>query len=109
VPEYVDSEEPKGNVTDESPAAHTNQTPGTTITLSVSKGPQTVTVPSVLGFDSTSAESTIMSYGFQYETAYRDVTDPSQNDIVQDQSPKGNKQADPNSTVTIYIGNYVAP
>jgi len=109
VPEYVDSEEPKGNVTDESPAAHTNQTPGTTITLSVSKGPQTVTVPSVLGFDSASAESTITSYGFQYETVYRDVTDPSQGDIVQDQSPEGNTQADPSSTVTIYIGNYTGP
>jgi beta-lactam-binding protein with PASTA domain len=109
VPEYVSSDQTKGLVTAEDPPAYSSQTAGTTITLSVSKGPQTVTIPPVEGFDLGSAESTITSYGLKYLVVYQDTSDPSQGDTVISQEPAGNSQAAAGSTVTITVGNYVAP
>ncbi len=46
---YVADNSPFGTVIDESPPGNTPQTPGATITLSVSKGPSTVSVPANIG------------------------------------------------------------
>jgi serine/threonine-protein kinase len=85
-----------------------SQAPGTTITLTVSTGSALVTVPDVRNFNAATAEATLTSQGFTYNPVPQSTTDPNQDGIVIKQTPPGNKQAAAGSTVTIYIGNYVA-
>lgn len=105
----VDSSETKGVVIDEDPSPNSSQAPDVAITLSVSKGPQMVTVPYVVGDDIDTAKSAITNLGFTPNVVYQDIPDSSQDGLVIDQTPKGNKQAQPSSIVTIYVGNYTGP
>ncbi len=105
----VDSSEAKDMVVDESPSPNSSQAPDTTITLSVSKGPQTVNVPYVVGLDANSAESSLTNNGFTPNVVSQDTTDSTEAGVVISQTPKGNKQATQGSTVTIYVGNYTGP
>jgi beta-lactam-binding protein with PASTA domain/predicted Ser/Thr protein kinase len=102
----VDSERPKGEVVDQSPS---NQAPkGSTITLSVSKGPPMSTVPDVTAQDEESATSTLEQAGFTVQVQRQDVTDPGLYGIVLSQSPTGGSKAKQGSTVTITVGHEVA-
>ena len=102
----VDSERPKGEVVDQSPS---NQAPkGSTITLSVSKGPPMSTVPDVTAQDEGSAQSTLEQSGFTVQVQRQDVNDPGLDGIVLSQSPTGGSKAKQGSTVTITVGRLVA-
>jgi serine/threonine-protein kinase len=103
------SNAPKGTITAQDPAGNTTAPPGSTITLSVSTGSQLVTIPDVTSFDAATAEATLTAQGFKYSVVSQDTSDPNENGIVIKQTPPGNKQAAVGSTVTIYVGNYVAP
>ncbi|HEY5479041.1 MAG TPA: PASTA domain-containing protein, partial [Gaiellaceae bacterium] len=108
--QVVPSDQPKGTIIVQNPtAAAPKQQPGTTITLQVSAGPQLVPVPSVVNSDAATAEATLTAAGFSYDPVPQDTPNASENGIVLKQTPEGNKQAAPGSTVTIYVGNYVAP
>ncbi|HET7760327.1 MAG TPA: PASTA domain-containing protein, partial [Gaiellaceae bacterium] len=101
----VDSDQPKGTVVDQTP----NRAPaGSTITLSVSKGPKTSTVPDVTSQDQASAKSTLQAAGFTVQVQQQDVNDPGLVGIVLSQSPTGNTQAKQGSTVTITVGRQAA-
>jgi beta-lactam-binding protein with PASTA domain len=100
----VDSDEAKGIVVDQSPSGSAR--PGSTVTLSVSKGPQNATVPDVTSQDEGSAQSTLESAGFVARIVRQDVTDPGLGGIVLSQSPTGGTKAKPGSTVTITVGNF---
>jgi len=102
----VDSEEAKGIVVDQSPSGSAK--PGSTVTLSVSKGPQDATVPDVTSQDEGSAQSTLESAGFVVRIVRQDVTDPGLGGIVLSQSPTGGTKAKPGSTVTITVGNFAS-
>jgi eukaryotic-like serine/threonine-protein kinase len=102
----VDSNEPAGTVVDQSPDAGTFQAPGTTITLRVSKGPTTSTVPTVTSLSQSDAQATLRASGFRVRIVPQDVTDPNQEGIVQTQDPAGGTQAPPGSTVTIAVGRF---
>src|SRR5205823_6109661 len=106
---FVDSNEPKGTVVGMDPGANTLQPRGSTITLSVSKGPTTQAVPDVTSFDRSSAVATLRNSGFGVVTVKVDTTDPTQGGVVLDQTPAGGKQAKPHTIVTIRVGHYVAP
>ena len=73
--------------------------PGATITLSVSKGPKTSSVPDVTSQDEQSARDTLTSAGFKVQVQRQDVTDPGLDGIVLDQSPTGGTQAKQGTTV----------
>jgi serine/threonine protein kinase len=108
--QVVPSDQPKGTIIVQDPtAAAPKQQPGTTITLQVSQGPQLVPVPSVVNSDAATAEATLTTAGFKYDAVPQDTPNSSENGIVLNQTPKGNEQAAPGSTVTIYVGNFVAP
>jgi len=100
----VDDNSPKGTVVRQSPAAGTSQVPGTTITLSVSRGPKTSTVPDVTSQDQASAQAVLRAAGFKVHIENQDVTDPSQDGVVLSQNPEGNTQAPPGTVVTIEVG-----
>jgi eukaryotic-like serine/threonine-protein kinase len=102
----VESDQPKDTVVDQSPAGGTYQPPGATITLSVSKGPTTSTVPDVTSLSQADAVAQLRASGFRVNIVSQPVTDPNQDGIVQTQDPAGNAKAPPGSTVTIAVGKF---
>ena len=103
----VDSDQPKGTVVSQSPDAGTFQVPGATITLRVSKGPQTAAVPDVTSLAQADAVQQLRASGFRVAIVAQDVGDPTQDGIVQTQDPAGAQQAKPGATVTISVGRFV--
>jgi len=100
----VASDQPKDTVVDQSPSSGTSATPGSTITLSVSKGPKTSAVPDVTSQDQTSAQQQLKASGFGVRIVTQPVTDQSQDGIVLSQDPAGGTQAAPGTVVTIVVG-----
>jgi len=105
----VESSEAKGTVIAQNPRANSSQPPGTEITLTVSTGPQLANVPDVTNSDAATAEATLTAAGFSYDPVPQDTLNASENGIVLKQTPEGNTQVAPGSTVTIYVGNYTGP
>ena len=103
---YVDSDAPQNQVVHQSPGANSSVPKASTVTLEVSKGPPLVSVPSVVGETAQQAVASLQSQGFQVSQQYESVSDPSQDGIVQSQSPEGGQQATKGSTVTITIGQH---
>jgi serine/threonine-protein kinase len=102
----VDSDQPKDTVVAQSPDAGTYQPPGSTIVLSVSKGPTTSTVPDVTSISQNDAVAQLKASGFRVNIVSQPVTDPNQDGIVQTQDPAGGSKAPPGSTVTIAVGKF---
>jgi beta-lactam-binding protein with PASTA domain/predicted Ser/Thr protein kinase len=102
----VDSDQPQDTVVDQSPSGSAPK--GSTIELSVSKGPKESTVPDVTSQDEASARATLESAGFKVAVQHQDVTDPGLDGIVLSQSPTPNSKARQGSTVTIVVGKQAA-
>jgi eukaryotic-like serine/threonine-protein kinase len=70
-----------------------------------------ITVPSVVGQTKQNALQTLNKAGWANvtATATTPVTDPAQNNLVQEQSPVGNTQFDPNTQISLTIGVYTKP
>ena len=79
------------------------------MTLSVSKGPTTESVPDVSLLPVADARATLRAAGFRVSVVREETDDESLNGIVMFQDPPGNTQADPKSLVTITVGTYVPP
>jgi beta-lactam-binding protein with PASTA domain len=102
----VESDQAADTVVDQSPSGTAK--PGSTITLSVSKGPKTSTVPDVTSQDEQSARDTITASGFKVQVQHQDVTDPGLDGIVLSQNPTGGTQKPKGSTVTITVGRFTS-
>jgi eukaryotic-like serine/threonine-protein kinase len=102
----VESDQPKDTVIAQSPDAGTYQPPNSTITLSVSKGPTTSTVPDVTSISQSDAVAQLKASGFKVSIVSQAVTDPSQDGIVQTQDPAGGTKFPPGTTVTIAVGKF---
>jgi serine/threonine-protein kinase len=102
----VENDAPKDTVIAQSPDGGTYQPPGSTITLTVSKGPTTSTVPDVTSISQADAITQLRASGFKVQVVSQPVTDPNQEGIVQTQDPAGNTKAPPGSTVTIAVGKF---
>ncbi len=100
----VESDQPKDTVIAQSPDAGTYQPPASTITLSVSRGPTTSTVPDVTSISQNDAVAQLKASGFRVSIVSQPVTDQSQDGIVQTQDPAGGAKAPPGTTVTIAVG-----
>ncbi|HVC88047.1 MAG TPA: Stk1 family PASTA domain-containing Ser/Thr kinase [Gaiellaceae bacterium] len=100
----IQSTEPKGVVVAEDPPPGTPIAKGSTITLSVSKGPATTQVPDVTGDNQSTAETILTSAGLTPSVVYNPVTDPSQDGIVQTENPPPGADAKAGDVVTIYVG-----
>ena len=109
VPEavLVDSDSPKGLVVAHDPDPGNQIPKGETVQISVSKGPQTSTVPDVLDQDQASAEAELDAAGFKVRVVRQDTADPTQDGVVTDQSPAPGLEAQPGSRVTIFVGRFV--
>jgi beta-lactam-binding protein with PASTA domain len=109
LPVQVESDRPAGEVVAQEPPGNTTTSKGATITLSVSKGPSTVTVPDVTLSRLTDARTTLTAAGFKSRTVQQQTDDETLDGVVVSQDPPGETQADPGSTVTLTVGLYVAP
>ena len=107
-PRYVQNDQPANTVIDQSPTAGTSAAKNSVVSLTVSKGPKTVTVPDVTSQDVASAQQTLKASGFRSTVAYQDVTDPTSDGVVLDQSPGGGSQQPANTVVTLTVGKLVA-
>jgi len=105
----VRSNQPAETVLDQAPPANSAQPKGSTVTLKVSRGPTTTAVPDVTDLDQDTATATLRSAGFQVAIQQRDTTDPAQDGVVLSQTPRGGKQSDIGSTVTIVVGVLITP
>jgi beta-lactam-binding protein with PASTA domain len=105
----ADSDQPEGTVIEQSPAAGTFADPGSTVTLTVSKGPQTSGVPNVEGNDEAAARSTLEASGFKVRVQHEDTTDQTLDGFVISQDPAAGTAAKPKSKVTIVVGRFKAP
>jgi beta-lactam-binding protein with PASTA domain/predicted Ser/Thr protein kinase len=103
------SDQIAGTVIDQSPAANSFAGKGATITLTVSKGPQTTSVPDVENLDEQTAKSQLQASNFKVKVTREDTNDETLDGIVIRQDPGANTQAKPGSTVTIVVGRYKAP
>jgi eukaryotic-like serine/threonine-protein kinase len=105
---YVDSDKPQNYVVSQDPQPGKNLAQGSSVKVKLSNGPPLKTVPDVFGETSAQATHDLKAAGFKVVVNHVAVSDPSQNDLVQSQTPAGNAQAPEHSTVTITVGQYTA-
>jgi serine/threonine-protein kinase len=105
----VESDLDQGVVVTQDPAGNTTAVKGSTVTLSVSTGPLLETVPDVTGVDVQSARTTLLASGFRVTVVRQDTDDPTLQDVVVEQDPLGETDAEPGTRVLLTVGRYVEP
>jgi serine/threonine-protein kinase len=95
-----------GTVIAQNPSAGTPATLGSTVTLTVSKGPDLVEVQNVTQDDVQTAKQLLQQQGLTVLIIQQDVTDPLQDGLVLAQDPAHGK-VQQGSTVTITVGHLV--
>jgi len=108
-PTYQDSNAPQNQVISQNPTPGSSVPKGSTINLTVSNGPPSVTIPTVVGESAGQATKDLQAAGFVVSQTFVSVSDPTQNGIVQRQNPDGGTSAPRGSTVTIEVAQYSAP
>jgi serine/threonine-protein kinase len=103
---YVQSDATQNEVVHQNPAGGSSAPKGMTVQLQVSSGPPMVQVPTVVGEQAGQAIKDLQRAGFIVTQQYVTVSDPTQNGLVQQQSPDGGSQATKGSTVTITVAQY---
>jgi beta-lactam-binding protein with PASTA domain/predicted Ser/Thr protein kinase len=99
---------PKGLVSGQNPAPFVEAAKGSTVAITISTGPSSVTVPNVVGQDRASAQTNLRNAGFKVNVVEQATTDPTQDGRVISQNPSGGVKAAPGSTVTVYVGKLTA-
>jgi len=97
---------PEGLVSAQSPDPRTEADKGSSVTITVSTGPASSSVPNVVGKDKNEAKKELEDAGFKVDMQEVPVSDPTQNNVVQDQDPEGGSSAPNGSTVTIFVGKF---
>jgi beta-lactam-binding protein with PASTA domain/tRNA A-37 threonylcarbamoyl transferase component Bud32 len=100
------SEIEEGNVALQDPGPGEEAPRGSTVTITVSTGPATVTVPNVVQQGREQAEQMLQDAGFEVNVQTQPVADPTQENVVLDQDPDGGSEAPGGSTVTIVVGDF---
>ncbi|MFC9971966.1 Stk1 family PASTA domain-containing Ser/Thr kinase [Spirillospora sp. NPDC127200] len=95
----------KGDVIKTDPAADTEVKPGTSVTLTVSRGPappKMVVVPSVRGDQIADAQQKLQAKGLSFTIRKVGSTSASPGTVLKT-DPDGGSKVKPNSTVTVYV------
>jgi eukaryotic-like serine/threonine-protein kinase len=95
---------PSGQVIRQSPSAGSQVPPGTTVSITVSKGEEKATVPNVVGKLRPDAVSALREAGLSPKVSEQLTSVPSQVGKVMDQFPPFGSEVDPGSTVTVVVG-----
>jgi serine/threonine-protein kinase len=99
---------PKGEVFAQDPQEGELKKTGTTVTLSVSSGGETVKIPKVAGLTSVVAIKRLEDLQFQVNTV-AEASETVPLDIVIRTEPKAGKRVEPNSVVTVVVSAGPAP
>jgi serine/threonine-protein kinase len=105
----VESSRPAGEVVAQDPPGNSTASQGSSVTLSVSQGPTTVSVPDVSLQTVADARATLRAAGFRVTVTRQETDDESLDGLVMSQDPAGLTEAKPSSTVTLTVGTYVPP
>jgi serine/threonine-protein kinase len=105
----VDSDEAAGVVVNQEPGGGTAAPKGSTVTVSVSKGPKEVSVPNVEGQDRDAATAILQESGFKVKVVEEATEDENADNIVIRQDPGPGTKVKPGSTVTIVVGKFPTP
>jgi eukaryotic-like serine/threonine-protein kinase len=97
----VDSDKPEGQVVSQSPTAGASVEEGSAVTVRVSKGPQPVAVPNVIGLSFESASSTLIGKGFAVSRVDVDASDAK--GIVVGQDPAPGTFQNPNTNIKLSV------
>ena len=103
----VEDEAAEGIVVAQEPAGNSLQTRGATITLSVSEGPATSTVPDVTSQAVQQARQGVRDAGFRSQVVDEETLDPTLDGIVISQDPPGGTELEPGETITLVVGRFV--
>ncbi|MDX6466011.1 MAG: eukaryotic-like serine/threonine-protein kinase, partial [Gaiellaceae bacterium] len=102
----VDSTQPANTVVSQSPVVGQSAGKGSVVSLTVSNGPKTSTLPDVTSLDLGSAEQTLHDSGFGATVVYEPTSDPNSDGLVLSEDPPGGTQLKPGSKVTLTVGRY---
>jgi serine/threonine-protein kinase len=102
----VEAPEPRGTVVAMSPGAGTLAPPGTRVTLDVSTGVSTTSVPDVVGEDEASARASLENEGWNVLVRDTPTGNADEDGVVITQNPAPGQQARPGSQVVLYVGRY---
>jgi eukaryotic-like serine/threonine-protein kinase len=99
------SDAPEGTVFAQDPGPGGAVPEGTTVTITVSTGPEEVAVPSVIGDTQQAGRATLRAQGLKVDVSKENVTDPDDDGVIIEQSPSGGTRVPPGTTVSIVIGH----
>jgi serine/threonine-protein kinase len=102
----VDSTEPAGTVIDMTPGPGTLQPPGTKVTLNVSNGNSTTSIPDVRGLDEATAQANLENDGWVVQVSDTPTDNPDEDGVVLSQTPTAGEQKAPGTRVTIFVGRF---
>ena len=105
VRQQEDAKADPGTVLSQKPAAG-RAARGSTVTISVAIEPKKVAVPDVVERSQNNATKTLSGRGFEVGVEEVAVDTPSEDGLVQEQSPAGKEKVDRGSTVTITVGRF---
>jgi serine/threonine-protein kinase len=93
------------------PAAGEEVLSGSTVLLVVSKGPAPVPVPNLIGLTANQANAAVSGVGLvlNVSNTRQPVADPDQDGKVVNQIPAPGVEVDPDSIVTVTLGEYTPP
>jgi eukaryotic-like serine/threonine-protein kinase len=102
------SDKPKDEVIAQSPPADTRLRKGERVTITVSKGPEKVTIPGVVGLSAGEAASTLRAAGLSPVKRERTVTTQTDDGNVIAQHPGEGVEVDKGRKVVIVVGKFKA-
>lgn len=102
--EEVESKQPEGQVIRQAPSAGSQLPPGSTVSITVSKGEEKATAPNVIGKERAEAVEAVRAAGLKPVVQEQETEVPSQVGRVTDQFPPPNSELKPGSTVTLVVG-----
>ncbi|HUY22844.1 MAG TPA: Stk1 family PASTA domain-containing Ser/Thr kinase [Acidimicrobiales bacterium] len=106
ITQQASSTVPPGNVISTNPAAGAQEPANASVNLVVSHGPSSVLVPDTTGSTQAQAVSTLQSANLNPVVICQSTQDPTQDGLVQSQSPSGGKSVGSGTTVTITVASY---
>jgi len=102
--EERDSSEPEGQVISQAPSAGSQLPPGSTVSIVVSKGEETATVPNAIGKLRAEAVEEVRAAGLKPTVSEQGTEVEAQVGRVTDQFPPPGSEVKPGSSVTLVVG-----
>jgi eukaryotic-like serine/threonine-protein kinase len=104
-----ESDAPEGQVIDQVPDSGSSAQKGDSVTIVVSSGPGTVSVPNVVGESKDAAVADLKASGLSARVVKQTTDDPNADGLVQDEEPAAGTHLPPGEAVTIFVGKFKEP